>query len=80
TAEEAKFIMGGQANLWAEFLFTPEYAEYMLLPRLLALSEAVWSPKENKDWKFFAAKLPEQKQRLSALDYNYCDKVGEIKK
>ncbi|MDR2801685.1 MAG: beta-N-acetylhexosaminidase, partial [Prevotellaceae bacterium] len=58
TAEEAKFIKGGQANLWAEFLFTPEYAEYMLLPRLLALSEVVWSPKEKKDWEFFVAKLP----------------------
>ncbi|MDR2358604.1 MAG: beta-N-acetylhexosaminidase [Prevotellaceae bacterium] len=80
TAEEAKFIKGGQANLWAEFLFTPEYAEYMLLPRLLALSEVVWSPKEMKDWKFFVAKLPEQKKRLAALGYNYCDKVEEIKK
>ena len=79
TAEEAKLIKGGQANLWAEFLFTPEYAEYMLLPRLLALSEAVWSPKAHKDWEFFKAKLPAQKQRLAALNYNYCDKVEEIK-
>ncbi|MDR0581846.1 MAG: beta-N-acetylhexosaminidase [Prevotellaceae bacterium] len=79
TAEEAKFIKGGQANLWAEFLFTPEYAEYMLLPRLLALSEVVWSPKTHKDWEFFKAKLPAQKQRLAALNYNYCDKVEEIK-
>ena len=79
TAEEAKFIKGGQANLWAEFLFTPEYAEYMLLPRLLALSEVVWSPKTNKDFDFFAAKLPAQKQRLATLNYNYCDKVERIK-
>jgi hexosaminidase len=80
TAEEAKHIKGGQANLWAECLFTPEYAEYMLLPRLLALSESVWSPKENKDWLFFVDKLTEQKKRLAALNYNYCDKIGEIKK
>ncbi|MDR1405991.1 MAG: beta-N-acetylhexosaminidase [Prevotellaceae bacterium] len=80
TAEQAQYIMGGQANLWAEFLFTPEYAEYMLLPRLLALSEAVWSPKENKEWDFFVAKLPAQKQRLAALNYNYCDKVAGIRK
>ncbi|MDR2361618.1 MAG: beta-N-acetylhexosaminidase [Prevotellaceae bacterium] len=72
------FIKGGQANLWAEFLFAPENVEYMLLPRLLALSEGLWSPKANKDWEYFVNKLPAQKKRLAALGYNYCDKVALI--
>jgi hexosaminidase len=79
TSEEATFIKGGQANLWTEFLFKPENVEYMLLPRLLALAEVVWSPKEAKSWEHFAQKLPAQKQRLSALGYRYSDKVALIK-
>lgn len=78
TAEEAKFIKGGQCNLWAEFINTPEHAEYMLLPRLCALSECVWTPVERKEWNSFEQKLVEQKQRLKVMGYNYCDKVGAI--
>ncbi|MDR0667165.1 MAG: beta-N-acetylhexosaminidase [Prevotellaceae bacterium] len=74
----APFIKGGQANLWAEFLFTPEHVEYMLLPRLLALAEGVWSPATGKDWNRFVEKLPAQKKRLAALGYNYCDKIALI--
>ena len=46
-------ILGVQANLWTEFIKTPEHLEYMLLPRLLALSEVQWSPIEAKDWQRF---------------------------
>ena len=74
-----KLIKGGQCNLWAEFLDAPEKAEYMLLPRLLALSESVWSPVDRKNWEHFETKLPDQKKRLNALGYNYCDKVGLVK-
>jgi hexosaminidase len=79
-SEAAPFIKGGQANLWTEFLFTSKNVEYMLLPRLLALSESVWTPKENKNWKHFLDRLPEQKKRLAALNYNYCNKIGWIRK
>jgi len=77
--ELAKLIKGGQCNLWAEYLYTPKESEYMLLPRLLAMSESVWSPAGRKDWEYFLKKLPEQKRRLNVLGYNYCDKVGLIK-
>ena len=42
-------ILGGQANLWTEYIQTPEQAEYMLLPRLCALAETVWSQKDRKN-------------------------------
>ncbi|MDR3047546.1 MAG: beta-N-acetylhexosaminidase [Bacteroidales bacterium] len=79
TDEEAKFVKGGQANLWAEFISNTAHAEYMLLPRLSALAEAVWTPKREKNWDNFITKLPTQKQRLKILGYNYCDKIGKIK-
>ena len=77
TPEQVKQIVGVQWNLWAEFLFTPAQAEYMLLPRILAGSEVAWCDPKNKDWERFKAALPYQKKRLKLLGYNYCDEVVE---
>lgn len=66
-------VVGGQANLWTEFINTPHHAEYMLLPRLLAISESLWSQRERKDWGRFRRKVEEQKDRLQAKGYNYCE-------
>ncbi|MBB1286411.1 family 20 glycosylhydrolase [Flavisolibacter sp. BT320] len=57
TAEQAKFVLGAQANLWTEFITTPSHVLYMVLPRMLALSEVVWSPKESRDWAGFNERL-----------------------
>jgi N-acetyl-beta-hexosaminidase len=48
---EARHVLGGQANLWTEYIKTPEHAEYMLLPRMLALAEVVWSPADRRHWE-----------------------------
>lgn len=77
-AEEQKFIMGAQCNLWSEFLYNADKVEYMLLPRLCALSETVWSPKEKKEWNHFKLKIIEHKKRLNALGYKYCDIFAPI--
>ncbi len=55
--EDEKYILGAQANVWTEFITTPEHLEYMVLPRMLALAEVVWSPQENKDWVSFSNRL-----------------------
>ena len=56
-AQQAKYVLGAQANLWTEFITTAEHVEYMVLPRMLALSEVLWSPKETKDWNSFNERL-----------------------
>ncbi|MBQ8702784.1 MAG: family 20 glycosylhydrolase [Bacteroidales bacterium] len=66
-------ILGGQCNLWTEYINTPQHAEYMLLPRMLAISESLWSPRERKDWARFRRKVEEQKERLRDAGYNYCE-------
>jgi hexosaminidase len=78
TAEQAKQIIGVQWNLWSEFLFTPQQAEYMLLPRILAGAEVAWCMPENKDWERFKAALPFHKARLKKLGYHFCDDVVEM--
>ncbi len=72
-AAVAANIIGGQCNLWTEFINTPSHAEYMLLPRMLAISECLWSPADQKDWSRFRRKVEEQKDRLAAKGYSYCE-------
>lgn len=69
----AESIIGGQCNLWTEFINNPQHAEYMLLPRMLAISECLWSQPENKNWRLFRKKVETQKERLDARGYNYCE-------
>ena len=79
TSEQAKCIKGAQCNLWSEFIFTYDHAEYMLLPRLCALAETVWTPKERKDWPRFEAAIPAQVRLLQQLGYNPCTTIGKEK-
>lgn len=68
--KEAKHILGVQGNLWTEFISSNEHLEYMLLPRLLALSEVQWSLPENKSESRFLYNLKaSQIPQLQFLGY-----------
>jgi hexosaminidase len=69
--DEAKYILGAQANVWTEYLKKPESVEYMVFPRLLALAEVVWSPLEAKNFADFKRRLPNQFARLDKQNVNY---------
>ncbi|MET0634636.1 MAG: beta-N-acetylhexosaminidase [Chitinophagaceae bacterium] len=71
TAEENAFITGVQANLWTEYITNIEKIEYMVFPRMEALSEISWSGKNKKDWTRFETKLPAQFSRYDLLKINY---------
>ncbi len=71
TSDEQKYVLGAQANLWTEYISTPQHLEYMTFPRLLALSEVVWSPVESKDYASFRQRLPYHLGRLEKQDVNY---------
>jgi len=69
---QQKHILGVQANLWTEFIATPEHLEYMLLPRMNALSEVQWCTPENKDFDRFSNALEAESFKIfKALGYNY---------
>ncbi len=57
TEEQAKHILGAQANLWTEYIPTSEQAEYMVLPRMAALAEVQWTQPEKKDYTNFTTRL-----------------------
>ncbi|RPI97816.1 MAG: beta-N-acetylhexosaminidase, partial [Candidatus Aminicenantes bacterium] len=71
TGTEAAHILGAQANLWTEYVPDGKHAEYMALPRLAALAEAVWSPKGVRDWTRFAAGLKGLLARYEAAGLNF---------
>lgn len=73
TAEEAEYVVGGQENMWTEEVYYGRIAEYLLFPRLSALSEALWLALEKKSFDSFKIRLPEHKKRLRILDVLYYD-------
>ena len=67
-----KHILGVQANLWTEYISTEAHLQYMLLPRMLALSEVQWCTPANKDYESFLDKLAGHELKvLETLGYNY---------
>ena len=70
-AEQANYVLGAQGNLWTEYVANPSKAEYQLFPRLSALSEVLWSTKENKNWPAFQDKMKSQYARYKIWGANY---------
>lgn len=77
TEKEARHILGAQGNVWTEYIKTPEHAEYMVMPRMLALSEVVWSPKKSRDWEHFIQRVKLHTVRLEKSDVNYSKSAVE---
>ncbi len=71
TPDEAKHVLGAQAQLWAEYMPNAKHVEYMAYPRMVALSEVLWSAKARRDYADFTGRLPTHLARLDALDVNY---------
>ena len=71
-ADQQKHILGVQANLWTEYVLTPEHLEYMLLPRMSALSEVQWCKPENKNPERFKTAMEAESFKIfDILGYNY---------
>lgn len=70
-AAAAKHVLGAQANIWTEYIPTSYHLEYMTYPRLLALSEVVWSDTAHKDLADFQQRLQSHYLLLQRLNVNY---------
>jgi len=68
--KDAGLVLGGQGNLWSELIYAGKIAEYMIYPRLCAIAESVWTPKENRDFDDFEKRLTAHRLRLDKLDVN----------
>ncbi|MBK8021100.1 MAG: beta-N-acetylhexosaminidase [Chloroflexi bacterium] len=70
-ADKAGFVLGGQGNLWTEYISTGSHAEYMLFPRALALADALWAAHPRQDYTEFFERLQSHLPRLDQLGVNY---------
>ncbi len=69
--DEAKHILGAQANEWTEWIPTPQRADYMIWPRMAALAEVVWSPPGNRNYENFSFRLASLYDRLDRHGISY---------
>lgn len=78
-ATQAKYVLGAQANVWTEYMAYPSKVEYMIFPRMSALSEVLWSPKNKRNWRSFQPRLKYQYKRYDLWKANYYSASSEIK-
>jgi hexosaminidase len=79
TDEESKYILGGQANLWTEYIATPEQVEYMVMPRMAALAEVLWGTSDPEKYPEFRQRLIEHFKVYEAKGINYAKNIFEPK-
>lgn len=64
-------ILGAQVNVWAEYLYNNSIRELRSYPRTQALAEAVWTPKEKKNFEDFARRIDNAYVRMDQYGVNY---------
>lgn len=79
TPEQAKHIIGVQANLWTEYIKTFSQVQYMFLPRIAAAAEVQWTDGKPKDYENFIQRLPQLLNIYQALGYNYAKHFFSVK-
>jgi hexosaminidase len=69
--EEAGHILGSQGNVWTEWIADAKRVEYMVMPRMCALSEMVWTQKDLRIYDDFVERMGAQYDRLGFAEVNY---------
>lgn len=71
-------VLGGQGNIWTEYIASPAQAEFMALPRMTALAEVLWSNEQDLDWDNFRNRLQNQLARFDHMKVNYFHGSGKV--
>lgn len=77
TPDQAARVLGGQANIWTEHMDAPRIVDYYAFPRLCAIAEALWSPKE-RSYEDFLPRLEAHLRRLDAIGVEYRPHQGPL--
>ncbi|CAM3995427.1 family 20 glycosylhydrolase [Flavobacterium antarcticum] len=78
TADEAKYILGAQANVWSEYIPTTKQVEYMIMPRMAALSEVLWETSNPKNYKEFEKRIIQHFDFYEKMGINYSKSIFEV--
>jgi hexosaminidase len=71
TPDEARHVLGPQANIWTEYIPSPGHLDYMAFPRLAAMAEVGWSAPDRRNYDDFVARMLLHEQRLQNLGVNF---------
>ena len=77
--DDGKYVFGAQGNVWTEYMKNTSIVEYMIFPRLSALSEVLWSPKEKKSWTDFEKRIPVLYKRYDLWKVHYSNAYYDLK-
>ena len=72
---DAKYIKGGQGNIWTEQMYNMRTVQYMVWPRAFAIAETMWSPKQKKNWNNFFSKVEKHFERFDVAEKKYARAV-----
>ena len=78
-ADKRSHILGLQANVWTEHMRSFARVEHAIFPRIAALAETAWSPRDKKSWEGFLTRLPAQLQRYRSMDIAYAQTPFEVR-
>ena len=79
SADQSKHILGAQGNVWTEYMSNISKVEYMVLPRIAALAEVLWTSKEKRNFESFENRLPFLQKLYKAKNYNYSKVYYDLK-
>ncbi|MBI3510829.1 MAG: beta-N-acetylhexosaminidase [Bacteroidetes bacterium] len=77
-ADEKKYIMGVQANVWTEYIGTWPYVQYMVFPRICALAEVAWTIPQEKNYSHFEERVIQHFHLLDKLNINYAKSIFDL--
>lgn len=76
--DKQQHILGLQANMFTEHTRSYARLQHNLFPRLAAVAETGWSPRERRDYADFLARLPTQLQRWQAMGIAYAQTPFQV--
>jgi len=68
---DEKYVLGSQVNVWTEYIPTYDALTHMVLPRMPAMAEVLWSPKGSKNWDDFYKRIQHQKEIYQSKGIEY---------
>ena len=73
SAEEARHVLGLQANVWTEHIRLDERVGHAIFPRAAAVAEVGWTARAQRDWHDFLGRLPAAFRAYRLLGVPYSD-------
>lgn len=71
TPEQEALVKGGQGALWTERVATQDRVEWMLYPRLAALSEVFWTNASKRNWDDFYRRITDFYPVMRKMGINF---------